>query len=130
MTNDKKFILGIGGITVAVFVGIIFLANKSNSTASNTQAEQAVVSDDKKALLELAPDDWVKGNKEAKVILVEYLDFECEACGSYYPLMKELSDEFKDDVTFVNRYFPLPGHKNSMTAATAVEAAGTIGKYW
>jgi len=33
-------------------------------------------------------------------------------------------------VKFVVRYFPLPGHKNSMTAASAVEAAGKQGKYW
>ena len=44
--------------------------------------------------------------------------------------MKRLSEEYKDDVKFVVRYFPLPGHKNSMTSASAVEAAGRQGKYW
>lgn len=78
----------------------------------------------------VATDDWIKGNKDSKVVLVEYLDFECEACGAYYPVMKRLSEEYKDDVKFVVRYFPLPGHKNSMTSASAVEAAGRQGKYW
>lgn len=76
------------------------------------------------------PDDWIKGNKEAQVTLVEYLDFECEACGAYYPVVKRLSEEFGAEVKFVNKYFPLPGHKNSMTSALAVEAAGRQGKYW
>lgn len=81
-------------------------------------------------LLTVASDDWVKGNKEGTVTLVEYLDFECEACGAYYPVVKRLSEEYKDRVKFVVRYFPLPGHQNSMTSASAVEAAGKQGKYW
>lgn len=76
------------------------------------------------------PDDWIKGNEDAQVTLVEYLDFECEACGAYYPVVKRLSEEFGAEVKFVNKYFPLPGHKNSMTSALAVEAAGRQGKYW
>lgn len=64
-----------------------------------------------------------------KAQLVEFLDFECEACGSMYPIVEDLKKEFGDQITFVNRYFPLPGHKNSATAALAVEAAAQQGKY-
>lgn len=81
-------------------------------------------------LLTVVSDDWTKGNKDAQVTIVEYLDFECEACGAYYPVVKRLSEEYKDKVRFVVRYFPLPGHANSMTSALAVEAAGKQGKYW
>ncbi len=81
-------------------------------------------------LLTVASDDWTKGNKDAQVTIIEYLDFECEACASYYPVVKRLSEEYKDQVRFVVRYFPLPGHTNSMTSALAVEAAGKQGKYW
>ncbi len=81
-------------------------------------------------ILSVVSDDWIKGNKDASVTLVEYLDFECEACGAYYPVVKRLSEEYKDEMKFIIRYFPLPGHKNSMTSALAVEAAGKQGKYW
>ncbi len=81
-------------------------------------------------LLTVVADDWIKGNKDASVTVVEYLDFECEACGAYYPVVKRLSEEFGSEVRFVNRYFPLPGHKNSMTSALAAEASGRQGKYW
>ena len=64
-----------------------------------------------------------------KAQLVEFLDFECEACGAANPLVAELKKEFGDRITFVNRYFPLPGHRNSGTAALAVEAAARQGKY-
>jgi len=64
-----------------------------------------------------------------KAQLVEFLDFECESCRAAHPLVEELKKEYGDRITFVNRYFPLPGHRNSGTAALAVEAAAQQGKY-
>lgn len=64
-----------------------------------------------------------------KAQLVEFLDFECEACRAAEPLVQELKKEYGDRITFVNRYFPLPSHKNSGQAALAVEAAAQQGKY-
>lgn len=37
--------------------------------------------------------------------------------------------DYGDRITFIHRYFPLPGHQNSGPAAPAVEAAGQQGKY-
>ena len=78
----------------------------------------------------LAADDYIRGATTSPVVLVEYLDFECGACGSYYPVIKQLEGEFGDRVTFVARYFPLQGHRNGLTAALAAEAAGRQGKFW
>ena len=103
---------------VLIFVVGIYLYDASQPTVSNND------------LLVVQADDWAKGNKEPKVTLVEYLDFECESCGAYYPVMKKLFEEFGNEVKFVVRYFPLDGHKNSMTSALAAEAAGKQGKYW
>lgn len=75
--------------------------------------------------------DWVKGAalNEAKIILTEYADFECPACASYHPTLKQLASEFKN-VSFVYRHFPLTQHKNARPAAQAAEAAGAQGKFW
>lgn len=64
-----------------------------------------------------------------KAQLVEFLDFECGPCRAAAPLMEELKEEYGDRITFVQRYFPLPGHQNSGTAALAVQAAAQQGKY-
>ena len=64
-----------------------------------------------------------------KAQLVEFLDFECESCRAAEPLVQKLKQEYGDRITFVHRYFPLPGHRNSGTAALAVEAAAAQGKY-
>lgn len=81
-------------------------------------------------ILTVKIDDYKKGNPSGKVVLVEYLDFECEACRAYYPLIKQLEKDFPNDLLIVNRYFPLPGHKNSMTAALSAEAAARQGKFY
>lgn len=64
-----------------------------------------------------------------KAQLVEFLDFECEACRSIHPFVEELKEEFGDRITFVSRYFPLSSHPNSGPAALAVEAAARQGKF-
>lgn len=63
------------------------------------------------------------------VTLVEFLDFECEACGAWFPVVEAIREQYDGQVSFIHRYFPLPGHANSMNAALAVEAAGQQGKY-
>lgn len=78
----------------------------------------------------IAADDWVAGNKDAKVILVEYSDFQCPACGAYHPLVKQLTEELGNDLAFIYRHFPLQQHKHAKLAAYAAEAAGNQGKFW
>ena len=65
--------------------------------------------------------------KDGKVTFVEFLDFECEACGAAYPLIEEIRAKYQDRVTFVVRNFPL--HNSSEAAASATIAAADQGKF-
>ncbi|GAA3763129.1 protein-disulfide isomerase [Spinactinospora alkalitolerans] len=65
--------------------------------------------------------------ENSEVTVVEFLDFECEACRAQFPVMEKLRADYEGRINFVIRYFPLPGHTNSETAATAVEAAAEQG---
>lgn len=112
------------GLGAVVIIGLLFSGRFLNP------APTPATSDEAQSILALVADDHIKGNPDAKVTLVEYLDFECEACGAFYPVIKQLGTDFPNDLKIVTRYFPLPGHKNSMTAAVAVEAASRQGKYW
>jgi len=67
--------------------------------------------------------------KKSELTIVEFLDFECEACGAMYPIVEKLREEYGDQVTFVARYFPMPGHRNAEPAARAAEAAARQGKF-
>lgn len=65
---------------------------------------------------------------DSAVTVVEFLDFECEACGAFYPIVEELRKKYDGQITYVIRYFPLPGHFNSKNAALAAEASAQQGR--
>lgn len=66
---------------------------------------------------------------DGEVTLVEFLDFECEACRAAYPFIEQLREQYDGRVTFVARYMPMPGHANGENAAVAVEAAAQQGRF-
>ena len=66
---------------------------------------------------------------DGKVTLVEFLDFECEACRAAYPVVEQLRTDYGDRITFVVRYFPIPSHANAENAAIAVEAAAAQSRF-
>lgn len=75
--------------------------------------------------------DWFKGNQEAKVVVVEYSDFQCPACQLYSPLIREVAQQYGEKIAIVYRHFPLKQiHLQAELAAQAAEAAGKQGKFW
>lgn len=68
-------------------------------------------------------------NANSQVQIVEFLDFECEACGAFYPVMEEFRASNAENIDYVVRYFPLPSHLNSMNAAIAAESANQQGQF-
>ena len=74
--------------------------------------------------------DHVRGNKDSKVVVVEYADFQCPGCASVMPYMSQIYKEYKKDVAFVYRNFPLSYHVNAKAASMAAESAGLQGYFW
>ena len=75
--------------------------------------------------------DHVLGPETARVVVVEYGDFECPYCGRAYPIIKRLQSRLGDRLRFVFRHFPLT-HKHPLAqqAAEAAEAADAQGQFW
>jgi len=71
------------------------------------------------------------GNEKGIVTLVEYGDFECTACAAYYPILKQVKEDLKDNLKFQFIHFPLVQiHANTTAAHRAAEAASNQGKFW
>ena len=71
-----------------------------------------------------------QGNPESEIVIVEFSDFQCPACGAAFPEVKEFVEQYADQVQFVYRHFPLPQHGNARPAAYAAESAGRQGRFW
>lgn len=75
--------------------------------------------------------DHIRGNKDAKITIVEYSDFECPFCKRFHETMKQVIDNYGDDVRWVYRQFPIDQlHAQARTEALATECAAEQGKFW
>ncbi len=119
MSKETKIISGVGILFFALFAFLIY----------RTSTGSLVIADPNLLIGQLS---HMTGNKEAKVNVVEFGDYQCPACGYAAPIVKQLIEAYKTNpnVNFVFRNFPLPQHSNAMVAAEAAEAAGAQGKFW
>ncbi len=124
MSNEVKIIAGISVVTLVLVIGAAFLfgGNSSSTSAQNAQPIKNTGA--------LVHTDSHEINAHAKVMLVEFGDFQCPACGAEYPIITQLLQTYNGKINFVFRNFPLPQHQNAQTAAEAAEAAGTQGKFF
>lgn len=75
--------------------------------------------------------DHIRGNRDARLVLEEYADFECPFCAMAYPYVKDAVYRFRNDMAEVFHQFPLMElHPHALHAAIAAEAAGKQGKFW
>ena len=81
----------------------------------------------------LADDDDFLGPEDAKVVVVEFSDFECPFCKRWNDATKQqLIEQYVDTgkVFFVYQDFPLSSHHNSQSLALAARCAGEQNKFW
>ncbi len=116
----KRIIFWIGFIVVLLLIiwGLVVAQNK-NSISKVAELKFPVT-----------VEDHIFGPENAPVTIVEYSDFQCPACGMYFPLVEKLVHEASTTVRLVYRHFPLTQHIHAETAARASEAAALQGKFW
>jgi protein-disulfide isomerase len=90
----------------------------------------------------ISPDQWnkliaqataVEGNKQAKVTMVEFTDYQCPYCERYYSdAYGKIKENYIDNgkIQYILRDLPLPFHQYAKPAALAARCAGEQNKYW
>jgi len=72
-----------------------------------------------------------KGNPDARVKIVEFVDFQCPACAYGIKYLKTFFDQHPNDLYLQVRYFPLTNmHHHAMISALYSECASRQGKFW
>lgn len=104
-------------VLLVVFGGVFAIAkHKRSGPVNNTAA---------------SPTSHIEGGGAKNVTLVEYGDFECPACGAYYPVVSQIFEKYKNDIHFQFRNFPLTQiHRHAFVASRAGEAASKQNKFW
>ncbi|HEY1074928.1 MAG TPA: DsbA family protein [Patescibacteria group bacterium] len=119
--HDGKIIAGVIAVTVLILGGIFAFGGSS----APKPADPLVV-----ASPELIREHTATVGGGEKVTLVEFGDFQCPACGSAYPVLKQIKADYGDRITFAFRNYPLTIHANAELAAYAAQAAAEQGKFW
>ncbi|MFQ5681283.1 MAG: DsbA family protein [Candidatus Omnitrophota bacterium] len=88
------------------------------------------------SLLALAKDPGDKaalksrGNPQAGLYIIEYIDFQCPACARGAKVLDEYFRKYPQRMFLEARYFPLPMHRHGLASAHYVQCAAEQGKFW
>lgn len=126
----KGFLVGVV-IAAPIFIGGTYLFSEKTvnpNTNTNPNTNQEVVREE--PVFNIDGNTHFAGNKNADVQLIVYSDFECSFCAKHYDTIKQLAQEYGDDILIAFKHFPLSFHQYSETAALASECAAEQGKFW
>ncbi|EKE06940.1 MAG: DsbA oxidoreductase [uncultured bacterium] len=152
MNPQQTFIFGlVGGVMLLCTVGFfillgIFLKGGNGVGLAYNNGNNPVVNNnagvDNAAPNNVAPanivikdvdlkNDHIRGNKDAKITIVEFSDTECPFCKRFHETMLQIIDKYGKDIRWVYRNMPLDGlHQKARNEALALECAGAQGKFW
>lgn len=68
------------------------------------------------------------GSTGARVLIVEFADFQCPACRGFHSDLRRVLAQHPDDVAALLVPFPLPGHEHAVDAAMASSCAAAQGR--
>lgn len=72
--------------------------------------------------------DYVLGDANADVAVIEYSDPECPFCVQVSPTMKQIQEKYAGKIAFVYRHFPLTQiHPHAFDESRAIACAGVTG---
>ncbi len=79
----------------------------------------------------IEPREVFVGDEDALVTVMEFVDYESEACAKANEVVKQLLEEYEGKIRFNFRHFPQTRiHQRSMKAGEAAVAAAQDGKFW
>lgn len=108
-------------IAGALIAGAVYLINSGAGPAPSL---------DSASVRPVDGTDYVFGNPNAPVVLIEYSDLECPFCKDFHTTMKRIMDEYaaSGKVAWVYRHFAIEQlHSKAPKEAEAVECAGELG---
>lgn len=119
--KKKEFSTPLAIVIAGVFVGLgVFFGLSYKDTPKEEVVKEYEVS--------IKESDYIFGNKDADIVIVEYSDMECPFCKQFHVSMEQLVKEYPNDVAWVYRHLPLESiHPKARSLANASECVGSLG---
>lgn len=121
-------------VPIAIIVGFAMIAIAIFFTNRNAANVVPVAINDQGVTSELPRpvdnSDYIRGNPNAPILMVEYSDYDCPFCTQYHAVMKQIMDEYgvTGRLAWVYRQFPLGQlHPNAPAISEAALCVGDVG---
>jgi len=119
--NNQSQIAGAIVIAGLVIAGAILLKGTSSKVAVQNNANNGEITTFQGR--PVSADEHILGNKNAKIVIVEYSDTECPFCKTFHTTMQQVVKD-RSDVAWVFRHYPIPQlHSKATREAEATECA-------
>ncbi len=122
-------VAGFGLIALAIYFSGMGSSNTPapEQVAQNAPQKAAITKDD---IRPVDGADFIKGNPNAQILIVEYSDYDCPFCKSFHDTMTRIMDEYgvSGKVAWVYRQFPLAQlHPNAERISLTALCVGKLG---
>lgn len=119
--NSRRLVLAVTSLAIILFAASAWIYTRPAPPAVSVAVA------DLEAGGFVRPHAAVLGPADAPVTITEFFDPSCEACRAFYPHVKQIMDQYPDDVRLVLRYAPF--HQGSDEAVKILEAARLQDKF-
>jgi protein-disulfide isomerase len=117
-------VAGFAMIALAIF----FTADKVTAPAEIVESEVTEIANG--SVRSVDDTDYVRGNPNAPILMIEYSDYDCPFCKEYHATLNKIMNEYgvSGKVAWVYRQFPIPQlHPNSPEISEASLCVGSLG---
>ncbi len=129
MSNSSAFLNRLGR-RVALAIQIAALGLVLPACPATPNHQEAVDIDLQRFRVDVSPDDYALGGDQPLVTIVLWSDYACAPCGRTWQVLRNLVEDYGDDIRIVFRAGTVPGFQHGERAAEAALAAGAQGKFW
>lgn len=117
-------VLGFAMIALAIF----FAGGKDSARTPSNESEDTTIA--KGTVRAVDQTDYVRGNPNAPILMIEYSDYDCPFCKQYHETLNQIMNEYgvTGKVAWVYRQFPLAQlHPNAPEISEAALCVGSLG---
>jgi protein-disulfide isomerase len=130
--NQNSYLVPASIIVAGLLIAFAVVYTNGAPGVKNQEASGGVIATGEKGkdMRPVDSTDYILGNPDAPIKIVEYSDLECPFCKTYHPTLKKIMSEYGKDgkVAWVYRHLPLDSiHPKARKEAEAAECAGELG---
>src|SRR3989344_1644872 len=128
--SKTDYLLPISIIIAALLISGSWIYSAGLKNTDFVASVSGVKTADKTALSEDFSQDYVRGNVDALVKIVEFSDMECPFCKKFHQTMLQVMEEYEktNKVAWIYRHFPIEQlHSKAKKSAEASECAAELG---